>query len=45
MRRRITEKIGAPRPAVVPQKSVVDPAIDITATNTGAVMLGRWPLV
>ncbi len=37
MRRRITEKIGALRPAVAPQKRVVDPAIDITATNTGAV--------
>jgi hypothetical protein len=36
MRRRITEKIGAPRPAVAPQKSVVDPVIEITATNTGA---------
>ena len=36
MRRRITEEIGAPRPAAAPQKSVVDPAIDITATNTGA---------
>jgi len=44
MRRRITKKIGALRPALAPQKSVVDPAIEITATNTGASRLSPWPL-